>query len=105
MMKKLICILCVAFWATGVFAQDVERVHVISKTHLKQNAGVVSLAGEWRFRLDPDDAGLKNEWYKETFTESINLPGSLQEQGYGNDVDIHTKWTVEQMGRTWYNAP
>jgi hypothetical protein len=33
------------------------------------------------------------------------LPGSLQEQGYGNDVDIHTKWTVEQMGRTWYNAP
>jgi hypothetical protein len=44
MMKKLICILCVAFWATGVFAQDVERVHVIFKTHL--DVGYTDLASK-----------------------------------------------------------
>jgi hypothetical protein len=65
----------------------------------------VSLAGEWQFKLDPDDAGLTEEWYKNAFAESIQLPGSLQEQGYGYDIDKHTPWTGTIVDSSWYKAP
>ncbi|MDR0844337.1 MAG: beta-galactosidase [Tannerella sp.] len=70
-----------------------------------QRTDVVSLDGEWRFRLDPADAGVTEEWYKNAFTERIQLPGSLQEQGYGEDIDVTTQWTGEIVARSWYDAP
>ncbi|GHV47501.1 beta-galactosidase [Bacteroidia bacterium] len=70
-----------------------------------QSADTVSLAGEWQFRLDPEDAGLKEEWNKNAFAERIHLPGSLQEQGFGNDVDVNTQWTGGIVDRSWYDAP
>ena len=65
----------------------------------------LSLAGEWRLRLDPDDLGVKEQWYNQPFTDKLLLPGSLQAQGFGNDVDINTKWTGQVVDNAWYTAP
>lgn len=64
-----------------------------------------SLQGQWRFALDPDDKGLKEQWYVHALSDTIRLPGSLQEQGYGYDVDLKTVWTGQVVDKSWYNSP
>ena len=53
---------------------------------------VKNLSGQWDFRIDRKDSGEKEQWFQKTFTKKINLPGSLQEQGYGNEINEHTPW-------------
>lgn len=47
----------------------------------------VSLSGQWRFRLDPEDAGLAERWFErpEALTDPIVVPGCWQGQGFGHD--------------------
>ncbi len=47
------------------------------------NAVSVYLAGEWRFKLDPQSLGFREEWFKKTLHDLISLPGTCEEQGYG----------------------
>lgn len=66
----------------------------------------ISLAGEWVFALDPEDKGINEQWYTtQTLTDRISLPGSLQEQGYGENVSINTRWTGQIVDSSWYYAP
>lgn len=65
----------------------------------------ISLQGEWKFALDPTDVGAQQQWYNDVLTDAIQLPGSLQEQGFGNDVDLNTKWTGQVVDSSWFNAP
>lgn len=65
----------------------------------------ISLAGNWRFMLDTNDCGVQQEWYNRKMEGTISLPGSLQAQGYGNDIDIRTPWTGHIVDNSWYNAP
>ncbi len=65
----------------------------------------IDLSGEWAFALDPDDVGITEQWYKQPLTDRIKLPGSLQEQGYGNDVDVNTRWTGQIVDDAWFKAP
>ena len=71
----------------------------------QQSEFPVSLQGEWKFALDPEDRGVTEQWYTTTLDTIISLPGSLQEQGYGNHVDTATKWTGRVVDKSWYNAP
>lgn len=71
----------------------------------RQTENTQSLQGEWRFALDPDDLGLSERWHTQSLSGTIQLPGSLQEQGYGNDVGIETNWTGQIVDRSWYDAP
>jgi hypothetical protein len=43
----------------------------------------ISLAGKWKFKLDPDKNGITNEWFKSELPGNVYLPGSCEEQGYG----------------------
>ena len=70
----------------------------------KDESAVLSLAGEWRFRLDPDDEGARDAWFKKDLPETIRLPGSLQEQGFGHDVSLETTWTGSINDRSWFKA-
>ena len=72
-----------------------------SCVHEKQ----IDLTGEWAFALDPDDIGISENWYNQSFSDRIMLPGSLQEQGFGNDVDTNTQWTGQIIDQSWYTAP
>ena len=71
----------------------------------KEPVSELSLAGEWRFALDPQDVGVKQEWQKQVLGETLRLPGSLQEQGKGEDVGLNTQWTGQIVDSSWYKSP
>jgi len=59
--------------------------------------GTISLEGEWHLALDPENVGQEQEWYASFPPEcgTLMLPGSLQEQGYGNTPNLQTKWVAK----------
>lgn len=65
----------------------------------------LSLAGSWRFALDPEDVGVAQEWQHRTLEDELRLPGSLQEQGRGNEIGMETQWTGQIVDSAWYKAP
>lgn len=65
----------------------------------------ISLAGDWQYRLDPDDTGITEQWFNHTFRETVSLPGSIQEQGIGYDVGVGTQWTGQIVDSSWYKSP
>ncbi len=72
----------------------------------------MNLAGEWRFRLDPDDTGVRKEWFRKPhiLAEKIGVPGSWQGQGFGGDEeeevwDFRLKariFRASYQGTAWY---
>jgi len=88
-MKKLLIILLVV---TGCTSQHVEVRNTIS------------LAGEWKFRIDSLDQGIDNKWYETLAEETINLPGSMAENGRGNEVTLSTPWTGEIVDRSYFTS-
>jgi beta-galactosidase/beta-glucuronidase len=65
------------------------------------------LSGQWALQLDPSDAGMKEKWFAAALPAAlpIELPGSLQSQGFGNDIAIDTAWTGSIVDRSWFTAP
>ena len=51
-----------------------------------ETAAETSLAGTWRFALDPGDRGISGRWFERKLAQSIKLPGTLQAQGFGNPI-------------------
>ena len=72
----------------------------------------LSLDGQWRFRLDPDDRGVQEQWFRkpDVLTQTIDVPGCWQGQGFGHDGcdeiwDFQLKTRVFQAtyrGTGWY---
>ena len=62
----------------------------------------VSLAGEWRFRIDSLDKGVQDRWYDKATEETITLPGSMAENGKGNEVTLKTDWTGDIVDRSYF---
>ncbi|RPD42077.1 glycoside hydrolase family 2 [Chitinophaga barathri] len=46
-------------------------------------AQTLPLAGKWQYRLDPEDKGIKEEWFNRQFSQSLQLPGTLDDAGIG----------------------
>jgi len=65
----------------------------------------IDLSGSWGFRIDPNDVGTDQHWYAGQLPDRIQLPGALQHQGFGNDVDVDTEWTGAAKIETWLNEP
>ena len=63
---------------------------------------VLDLTGEWRFALDPEDVGTAAAWFESELPDRIQLPGTLQAQGYGNEVAVDTAWTAGVNDRGWF---
>ncbi len=63
---------------------------------------VMSLAGQWLFRLDPQNVGEQEEWNKGKLADHMKLPGSVAENGYGDDITVDTKWTGQIVDRSWF---
>lgn len=53
---------------------------------------IISLSGRWAFRLDPQDVGQNEQWFRTVLPESIQLPGMLQAQGYGDPPGPDSHW-------------
>jgi len=73
-----------------------------SKVATKAGLSKISLAGRWSFKLDPKDAGQREKWYAGKLDESIKLPGSTAENGYGDDPSVDTKWTGQIVDKSWF---
>jgi len=65
----------------------------------------MSLAGQWRFALDRDNAGVHEQWFERKLSGQIKLPGSLPGQGVGDPVSVDTKWIGGIVDRSWFTAP
>ncbi len=68
-------------------------------------AANLDLAGTWQFQLDPADQGVADQWFNRDLTEKINLPGSLQEQGFGDDVTLDTPWIGGIVDQSLFESP
>ena len=55
-------------------------------TLFAQAERIISLAGQWYFKIDSLAVGEQEHWERKTFTESIHLPGSTDEAGIGNTI-------------------
>jgi hypothetical protein len=64
----------------------------------------IDLSGEWTVRLDKHDVGISEEWFRESFEDKAMLPGSLAENGLGDDISINTVWTSNIIDSAWYFA-
>lgn len=64
----------------------------------------VSLSGTWRFALDHQDSGISEQWFAKALPgdDEIQLPGVLESQGYGDEIDIHTPWVLSLYDHFWY---
>src|SRR5687767_8546257 len=69
------------------------------------SAQSISLAGDWRFRIDRNDAGIQEQWFNQQPDDHIQLPGSMLTNGKGDAVTIQTKWTGSIYDSSWYFNP
>ncbi|HID21211.1 MAG TPA: beta-glucuronidase, partial [Planctomycetaceae bacterium] len=92
---SLICsCLLIAFGCWAVLADDSASLRP-----------AVDLAGRWRFQLDRADVGERQEWFRARLPLTVRLPGSLQEQGYGDEVTVQTKWTGTIIDNSYFTSP
>lgn len=68
-------------------------------------ADVLPLAGEWRCRLDPHDAGVAARWFSAPLPDKVRLPGSLAESNLGAPISLQTKWTATIYDSSWFFNP
>ncbi|MCE4564607.1 beta-galactosidase [Maribellus sp. CM-23] len=71
----------------------------------QRSASTIDLSGEWQFQTDPDDCGINEKWFNSAFQESIQLSGSMAENGKGDDITLDTHWTGGIQNPQWYNDP
>ncbi len=65
----------------------------------------IDLSGTWYFELDPNDQGVQERWFARGLAQRIRLPGSLQSQGFGEEVSPKTKWTGSIVDRSFFTSP
>jgi hypothetical protein len=65
----------------------------------------INLAGTWSLRLDRDDVGVQEQWFNQPLPDTLQLPGSLQAQGYGDEVGLDTPWVGSMFDLSWFTEP
>jgi hypothetical protein len=65
----------------------------------------ITLSGNWTYRLDPNNIGLKENWQNLKFNDTIELPSSLRDKGIGNTPTLITEWTGSIYDSTWFFNP
>ncbi|EFG15550.1 glycosyl hydrolase family 2, sugar binding domain protein, partial [Bacteroides xylanisolvens SD CC 1b] len=64
-----------------------------------------SLSGKWNFQIDREDIGTKEQWFKKSLDDQINLPGSMPEKLKGDEVTARTRWTGSLYDSSYYFNP
>ena len=54
----------------------------------------VDLSGNWEFLADSADTGISEAWWNREFLNEIQLPGSMQEQGFGYNLTADLPYTA-----------
>ena len=88
----------------SVKAIPLYRIRFSSVSNNAHQEESIDLSGTWSFQLDPNDKGIMEQWYSKELREEIKLPGSLQEQGYGDKPVASTDWTT-RIGKQLLSDP
>lgn len=59
----------------------------------------IPLAGAWRFALDPNNAGVEQQWFARELADAVRLPGTTDENHKGIFKD---EQCVDRLSRVWY---
>ena len=72
----------------------------------------INLAGEWRFQLDPQNKGQQDKWFRDKLSDSVKLPGTLDENQKGTPSTAQPEMTKQGLryltrkysytGPAWY---
>jgi hypothetical protein len=65
----------------------------------------IQLSGKWQFAIDSLDKGTQEKWFSKSFDETVNLPGSMAENGKGYDISLATKWTGNILDSSFFKEP
>ena len=65
----------------------------------------MSLAGNWRFAMDPNDQGILNRWADTRLPDQIQLPGTMIMRNKGEEVGLQTKWTASIYDSSFFFQP
>ena len=52
----------------------------------------IDLSGEWAFALDHQDVGAQEKWFDKSLNDHLQLPGTLQSQGFGDAPGVNSPW-------------
>ncbi len=63
---------------------------------------ILSLEGEWGFQIDSLDQGINQSWYAGELEESVELPGSMAENGKGDEIYVGTDWTGSIVDQSYF---
>ncbi|UCD28162.1 MAG: glycoside hydrolase family 88 protein [Planctomycetota bacterium] len=93
--------------ATGILPPAViETNEVAANSYPLHEKSIISLAGQWSFRLDPDNKGIEEQWFKNTFSDKVRLPGTTDENRKGNKNEecalFHLSRLYIYTGPAWY---
>lgn len=90
-MKKIIIstLMLLFAWTAGTTAQEYSY----------------PLSGRWKFQIDREDKGVKEQWFRRNLEDHINLPGSMPEKLKGDDVTARTRWTGSLYDSSYYFNP
>lgn len=66
---------------------------------------VISIAGKWRFAMDPTDQGITERWFTNKLNDFVQLPGSMLGNNKGEKVTLNTQWTASIYDSSWYFNP
>ncbi len=69
------------------------------------NKNTLDLSGEWAFLTDPESKGITEKWFSSKLPETINLPGSMTENGKGDEISVNTPWTGGIVDSSWFHSP
>lgn len=71
-----------------------------------KDGATLSLAGDWKFRLDPANRGEAERWFASSFEDSVRLPGTTDENGKGAKIDERRDDRLSRVydfkGPAWY---
>src|SRR5680860_1800593 len=71
----------------------------------KEATNAIDLSGQWQFQIDSLDQGVSEKWFDKDLSDTISLPGSMAENGKGNDISVDTKWTGSMWNDSaWYKS-
>ncbi len=60
---------------TSIMLSLFMSINLHGQTH------IIDMQGKWGFRIDSTNIGIEQEWYNVAFTDEIDIPGALQNQG------------------------
>jgi len=97
----------VVFWCFFLFLPGLSHVGWADETPIDfGQRATISLAGEWDFGLDPQGVGESEGWFAKQLPNTIQLPGSTDQGGYGEVVTETSTWHLSRLrtytGCAWY---